>query len=159
MGYRSEVVIIIKDEHLNKIPEIYEYEPEISKSEGWTLFRWLWIKWYKYPFVEAVESVLNKLPDEDYYFARVGEEFGDYDSTGSAIEEIDCPFYADMETKISIGLNKVPVWQQELDKLIDSAKKDTENGNDEKWEYLIKILSEYTEKELKESTDLILKSI
>lgn len=96
MGYRSDVRIITSKKGFDKLkkyvtdtiaksenPQMYnlmenldlEYENSYSKFFGWNN-----VKWY-YQDVDIVMAGLNKLKDEDmsYRFARLGENFDDYE--------------------------------------------------------------------------------
>jgi hypothetical protein len=91
MGYRSDVVIALT----NSANTAKEHNPTIQKafdSCGFVLVtddcnRNLYevkdVKWYEgYPHVDAVEAFLKTIPDEDYYFARAGEDLDDVERHG-----------------------------------------------------------------------------
>ena len=93
MGYRSEVYLRIAkplvevvdaarklDDNLDKMLSDGE-EERIDKVK--TDFHWEYTKWYdSYPEVQAVESLLDMLQDDDYGFVRIGEEEGDIERKG-----------------------------------------------------------------------------
>lgn len=97
MGYRSEVIINIEADALNKIrfitPEkipilIREYldveYPEGSGELYYYTVRFNDIKWYEYqyPEINEVMRFLASLKDSDFRFHRLGDDFGDYETIG-----------------------------------------------------------------------------
>lgn len=98
MGYRSSVylrfakpVIEVVDAARKLDDKLDEMLKEGNNDElSQTDFAWEWTKWYDtYPEVQAVESLLNMLQDDDYGFIMLGEEDGD-------IEKKGCPGEYDM---------------------------------------------------------------
>lgn len=101
MGYTSNVVIYIEENEnvlnklgiksLEELKDVMEnawvnhFEIGINRAGNRVLrCEWYGTKWYDgYEAVDAVMNTLNKLDEDvDYTFARLGEEFGDFDSKG-----------------------------------------------------------------------------
>ena len=91
MGYRSEVYLRIAAPLVEVVDAARKLDDTLDKmlSEGATLgkektdFTWEYAKWYDtYPEVQAVESLLDMLQDDDYGFIRLGEEEGDIERKG-----------------------------------------------------------------------------
>ena len=104
MGYRSEVYLRFAEPIVEVIDAARKLDDTLDKmlSEGATLgkektdFTWEYTKWYDtYPEVQAVESLLDMLQDDDYGFIRLGEEDGDIDRKG-------CPGEYDMYIQTSV---------------------------------------------------------
>ncbi len=152
MGYRSDVVIVVKNRHLSDDSVIYHenlMKPETVTVEGdWTLIHFNWIKWYEsYPEIAAVVNWLNNLPPEDYYFYRVGEESGDIDYQGSATD-YDCPFFVEHESYISFGLVKTDTRLSNAVRVIEQADDLEKSYNDSTfWNYLCEHVDAYRAKQ------------
>ena len=148
MGYRSDVVIVVKNQHLSDDSVIYHenlMKPENVTVEGdWSLIHFNWIKWYEaYPEVATVMDWLNNLPPEDYYFYRVGEESGDIEYQGTATDDDDCPFFVEHESYISFGLVKTDIRLSAAIRVIEQAI-DLENREDlTLWNYLCEQVDAY----------------
>ena len=90
MGYRSEVYLRIAEPLVEVVDAARKLDDNLDKmlSEGAeegnkTDFTWEYTKWYDtYPEVQAVESLLDMLQDDDYGFIRLGEEEGDIERKG-----------------------------------------------------------------------------
>ncbi len=92
MGYRSEVYLRIAEPLVEVVDAARKLDDNLDKmlSEGAELaegsktdFSWESTKWYdSYPEVQAVESLLDMLQDDDYGFIRLGEEDGDIERKG-----------------------------------------------------------------------------
>ena len=93
MGYRSEVYLRIAKPLVEVVDAARKLDDNLDKmlSDGAevglegnkTDFYWEDTKWYdSYPEVQAVESLLDMLQDDDYGFIRLGEEDGDIDRKG-----------------------------------------------------------------------------
>ena len=93
MGYRSEVYLRISEPLVEVVDAARKLDDTLDKmlSEGAevglegnkTDFHWEYTKWYdSYPEVQAVESLLEMLQDDDYGFIRLGEEEGDIERKG-----------------------------------------------------------------------------
>lgn len=89
MGYRSEVVIVMRKKDYNTMKKralVLKNKSMIEiieKAETYTagpketlrIIRWNWIKWYpEYPEIKWIEKFLN---DKDYIFYRIGEDISD----------------------------------------------------------------------------------
>lgn len=96
MGYRSEVILALKNESLksfiqtapsNILVELLD-NAERYERDGWTMLRWDYIKWYSdFPSVSAVNDFLDKLEcsEEDdiassFEIHVMGEDMDDYDA-------------------------------------------------------------------------------
>ena len=90
MGYRSEVYLRIAEPLVEVVDAARKLDDNLDKmlsdaaEEGSkTDFHWEYTKWYDtYPEVQAVESLLEMLQDDDYGFIRLGEEEGDIERKG-----------------------------------------------------------------------------
>ena len=90
MGYRSEVYLRIAEPLVEVVDAARKLDDNLDKmlsdaaEEGnKTDFHWEHTKWYdSYPEVQAVESLLDMLQDDDYGFIRLGEEEGDIERKG-----------------------------------------------------------------------------
>ena len=109
MGYRSEVCIALTDDASRLFRTMLEHLPENHEalslvkdanrhrhSYPWTdqhkskdvdcedKMYWDYVKWYEgYECVDFVETFLSDcIPEEDYKFARVGEENDDVEERG-----------------------------------------------------------------------------
>lgn len=148
MGYRSDVVIVIKSCHLSENAPIYHenlMRPEtVTVEEDWSLIHFNWIKWYEsYPEIAAVINWLENLPPDEYYFYRVGEESGDLDYQGNATDCADCPFFVEHESYISFGLVKTDIRLSSAVRVIEQAN-DAENCGDlTLWNYLCEQVDAY----------------
>lgn len=109
MGYRSEVVIGVKEDALSevmdeKLKEALRDCDSIHKKEDKIYFKWEWVKWYSdYDDVKVVMDMLNNLKHDDYGFLRLGEEHNDTEESGEAYSfgiglkrEIDYPSSDDL---------------------------------------------------------------
>ena len=107
MGYRSQVVIALRGEekvllqkamkHSKFLKELVSYvdEEEDFDENAKTDCKLVWhsIKWYEeYPCIEPMMNFLDYLPEDRYYFIRLGEEpndnefRGDYCDSGLYVE-------------------------------------------------------------------------
>ena len=93
MGYRSDVYLRFAEPIVEVIDAARKLDDNLDKmlSDGEaertdkvkTDFHWEYTKWYDtYPEVQAVESLLGMLQDDDYGFIRLGEEEGDIERKG-----------------------------------------------------------------------------
>jgi len=101
MGYRSDVYLRIAEPIVEVIDAARKLDDNLDKmlseaQDGKTDFYWEWIKWYDTDTgVQAVDSLLDMLQDDDYGFIRLGEEDGDIDRKG-------CPVEYNMYTNTSV---------------------------------------------------------
>lgn len=99
MGYRSDVVLVIKS-NIDLPNEPYEGDTEglmdhadFKVREDWTCYGWESIKWNEaFPEIKALMDCLRGLEAKDYYLTILGDEFGDFEELGSATSHGDCPF-------------------------------------------------------------------
>ena len=99
MGYRSEVKIYIREtedvkEKIGTLEEISDFIKKSTYVDECVIGtnseddRVLKIgiestKWYsQYPEIKRIENLLKSLDEEDYIFARLGEELGDFELYG-----------------------------------------------------------------------------
>lgn len=99
MGYRSQVVLVISNIHtlptINTEGEPSEILDWCTKTilNDWTCYEWKSVKWYEsYPDVDAIMKFLDTIPTDSYYLAILGEELGDFECKGDAVDYNDCPF-------------------------------------------------------------------
>ena len=91
MGYRSNVYLRVAEPLVEVVDAARKLDDKLDEmlrhgscDGSKTDFHWEWVKWYgSYPEVQAVDSLLSMLQDDDYGFIRVGEEDGDVDRQGS----------------------------------------------------------------------------
>ncbi len=90
MGYRSDVVIALsKHAYMENVvlqsnlPKVLKDNlPEYKKYFGYYWFIY-GFKWYEeYPEVEEVMDFLRNISEDDFAFARLGEEYGDVEFEG-----------------------------------------------------------------------------
>lgn len=93
MGYRSDVILAIKDEHLKKFineecdinvsVQLFTSVDNRVEKDGWTLFHWNCTKWYEdYEEVRIVTEFMSALEEHNdfgFEFHRLGEEPDDYE--------------------------------------------------------------------------------
>lgn len=127
MGYRSEVAIVMTDEHYDEFMELagkiediklkdevhdlLEDADTTKVSDDYTVMHWHWVKWYNdiYPEVTWVENNLIA----PYGKVRIGEESGDIETDFKAINaetdeedyELNCVISPDSSIYISGQLN------------------------------------------------------
>ena len=96
MGYRSEVAIQFSDDAVRLLYAVAEHRGELKEllEEAETTIdleaddisgklHWDYIKWYDgFPCVDAVETIMMTIPDEDFHFIRIGEEADDITQRG-----------------------------------------------------------------------------
>ena len=91
MGYRSEVYLRIAEPLVEVVDAARKLDDNLDRMmcegqndpDSKTDFHWEWTKWYdSYPEVQAVESLLDMLQDDDYGFIRLGEEESDIERKG-----------------------------------------------------------------------------
>ena len=103
MGYRSDVYLRIAEPLVEVVDAARKLDDKLDEmlrqascDGSKTDFNWGWVKWYdSYPEVQAVESLLSMLQEDDYGFIRIGEEDGDIDRQG-------CPSDYDMYVQTSV---------------------------------------------------------
>lgn len=91
MGYRSDVYLRIAQPLVEVVDAARKLDDKLDEmlkhgtcDGSKTDFHWEWTKWYNsYPEVQAVDSLLSMLQDDDYGFIRLGEDDGDVDRQGS----------------------------------------------------------------------------
>lgn len=99
----SEVVIILDLAGQKALKDVLEAEEKdsrffklfteetddkrLSPSEEVMLFSWSNIQW-SYDHKDFFEKVIKDLDEENYYFARMGEDYGDFEYDG----ELNRPF-------------------------------------------------------------------
>jgi hypothetical protein len=99
MGYRSDVLIVLKDEvEMNRDVKAAFFDDcgfrIVGKREGCTLYIRNQIKWYvdhaAYPHVSIVYGFLRELPRENYRFLLIGDAYSDIEEEG----ELNDPFHS-----------------------------------------------------------------
>lgn len=93
MGYRSDVVIAMKDEKFAELVKsmddkvatnFFEMTGEPKKRNDWTLVHITDVKWYEdYPEVKAVNDFLSYLEEDDFAYHIMGEDNEDYTHKGT----------------------------------------------------------------------------
>lgn len=92
MGYRSEVILTMKDEKFaelvksmdDRVAANFFEGTEPKKRENWTLVHFSDVKWYdNFPEVKAVEDFVSTLDEEDYAYHILGEDNDDYTHRGT----------------------------------------------------------------------------
>jgi hypothetical protein len=93
MGYRSDVVLAMKDEKFAELVKsmddriaanFFEMTDEPKKKKDWTLVFISCVKWYEeYPEVKAVDNFVDTLDEDDYAYHILGEENDDYTHKGT----------------------------------------------------------------------------
>lgn len=156
MGYRSNIVIIVKNEHLENSP-IYAACPDTTLTNThYTLFHWDWTKWYDtYKDVASVMEFIQELPEEDYEFFRLGEEPGDITHEGAATEEENCHFYINHYESIDYGITEFPNLLPDIEtlKTVDEMLKSLEkNPKSLVWVRLCEAVDNYRKQSITEST-------
>lgn len=74
---------------------------KIDESTGAVVFLWKGEKWYdEFAEVAFVEAFMDSLPDEDFLFIRLGEDYDDIETRGSFRGK---PFGAYVERKIVVA--------------------------------------------------------
>lgn len=90
MGYRSQVLIALKDEHFKNLLNTCNDETGIEILQGckivrkgdWRLMHYDYVKWYDgFNDVNHINKFLNSIED-GYEFHRLGEDTDDYVSLG-----------------------------------------------------------------------------
>jgi len=106
MGYRSDVLLALKDERFSELIKTMEDRvaanfidgSKIHECNGWKLVEFHDVKWYDdYPEVKAVNEFIEELEDlnqDDYSYHVLGEDDNDYTSKGT------------WETPFNIRLNR-----------------------------------------------------
>jgi hypothetical protein len=81
MGYRSEVMIQVKDELKDAFIALCN-KAELETTDG--VLHEDAIKWYHtmYPDIINIMNWLKELPDEDFGFIRIGEDWDDTEFLG-----------------------------------------------------------------------------
>lgn len=116
MGYRSEVVLVLRDDVLKRFADRHsvkdlvnifdDTDQLLSKDDTsgnkWYLFYWSAIKWYPdFAEVARVTDFLTELDIENmgdtYSFTRIGEENDDIEYSGN----YDTPFAVNINRTIS----------------------------------------------------------
>jgi len=100
MGYRSEVALALVTDAAILLKELCEHNTELKEffdnadeSRGWepeevlggctTKFLWSHVKWYEgYNEIDMVETFMNNISEDDYYFLRIGDDSDDNESRG-----------------------------------------------------------------------------
>lgn len=84
MGYRSEVMIQVKDELKDEFIALCK-DAELETIDG--VLHEDSTKWYSSdPKILAIELWLLSLDDEDYGFIRIGEDIDDFEYLGNPSE-------------------------------------------------------------------------
>ena len=98
MGYYSDAALVLTHEgckSLNKLIKASIFGDEaarllndadkVLKRDGCILYMWQNIKWYcNFPDVDLIQRAVEiKLPQEDFYFIRIGENLGDIEEQGT----------------------------------------------------------------------------
>lgn len=117
MGYYSEVALVftakgaeilrsmIDDQELEtafQIKDFLERTTHTIDSSRAEFFHWDSVKWnLKFESVACINSVLEKLDDEDFLFIRIGEDFEDLEIQGRYWEN---PFNIDVVRTVEFSL-------------------------------------------------------
>lgn len=103
MGYRSDVLLALKDEKFAEFIKTMDDRTaanfidgsKIHESNGWKLVEFHDVKWYDdYPEVKAVNEFIEELDEDDYSYHIMGEDTDDYVAKGT------------WETPFNIRLNR-----------------------------------------------------
>lgn len=91
MGYRSDVIVAMKQEKFKELLktvddnlalDIFEGSDTREKKE-WILLSFHDVKWYdEYKDVKAIMDFINNMDDDDFEYHRLGEEPTDYEVLG-----------------------------------------------------------------------------
>lgn len=124
MGYRSEVGLAltrkgvealenrlaspeIGEEVRQRIREFLDHTDKHAKDEesGQEAWYWEYLKWYTddpahFPEVDFIEKLMAELPDGDFRFIRIGEDYDDTEMRGSFWEN---PFDMELGRYISFS--------------------------------------------------------
>lgn len=123
MGYRSDVGLLLSKHGVSvlharlndkSLPEetrqdvlefmdraVTHFQHKATGAEAWL---WQWVKWYDtdpyaFPDVKFIAETIRDLPDEDYRFIRVGEDYEDTEVEG---DFFDHPFGFDVVRSIVV---------------------------------------------------------
>jgi len=84
MGYRSEVVIAVTEDHADRISKFLADADKVAKNDLGTYFYYKSVKWYSdYEEVENTMEALSYIPEDEYGFIRTGEDPEDIETQGS----------------------------------------------------------------------------
>lgn len=99
MGYRSEVALLLKNT-ANIPTDIKDSDvwkmAAVEEGGDFTLLHWNHIKWYRFgndPIIQQTHAWLDQLEETDYQIFILGEEMGDYEFEGDAMNEEGCQWY------------------------------------------------------------------
>jgi hypothetical protein len=109
MGYRSDVILAMKESSFKKMMEGFTDNIALELLEGcdktirneWIMLNWSNVKWYEdFKDVAAVMNFINSedCPDDDYEFHRLGEDNDDYSCLGCDGES---PFHIQVHRSLS----------------------------------------------------------
>lgn len=105
MGYRSDLRVILKRKDFEELTntmnkwyaerEIHSLFDEdflqiIKENENWVKFGWNGLKWYySYEEVKLIQDFITSR--DQFFFLRLGEEYGDEETMDHLDYEPDCP--------------------------------------------------------------------
>lgn len=107
MGYNSDLRVILRRKDFEELKEkMNNYYKErdcgynlfneeeidiIEENKSWVKFGWNGLKWY-YPQYKEVEMIQDFITSRDqFYFLRLGEEYGDMEERQDLEYDEECP--------------------------------------------------------------------
>lgn len=106
MGYRNDVALVIGDDQYDNLLDVPGVEDLLSRADrkerigDGRLFFWKSVSWYGDEVDEMERYLSNEVPDDYYYYMRVGEDLEDIMIRG---EWWDNPFDCDIERRIKFN--------------------------------------------------------
>ncbi|MBD5416515.1 MAG: hypothetical protein HDR50_02345 [Desulfovibrio sp.] len=120
MGYRSEVGLALTKKGVENLkqrlanPELSQEIREVvreffdcadkhakDEEDGQEAWYWDYRKWYMgFPEVDFIEQLLSELPDEDFRFIRIGEDYDDTEMRGGFWDD---PFGMELTRSITFA--------------------------------------------------------
>ena len=84
MGYRSEVVIAVTEDHVDRMSKFLADADKVAKNDFGTYFYFKNVKWYSdYEDVQKTMEALSYIPEDEYGFLRTGEDTDDIECQGN----------------------------------------------------------------------------
>lgn len=133
MSYQSDVVLSIHEDVLtDEIRDLLEYWAETKLWHGrWTLFHMPWVTWDD--VMGEGKKVIDHLKtiedSSQFYFLRLGEDFGDIEDLGEGRFNKEMPFYVNYNAHLDYGINENAINVEKLIALLNTAKEEAESGN------------------------------